>query len=277
MARPKTDNTPDHSVLLTPQTPIMVAIEQAILRRHQWSRASVPAAEQIAVRLAGLIAIDLIHAGQRLLENDIGAALQVSRAPVREALRILERERLISFEPRRGAVVTAPNAKDLSDIYIVREALFKILFRQLMERCPADVEATLDRCVPAISRAARQRSAEAFALESFLLNLALFDLAPGRLVADMLASISLRTLRYVRLGLLNHPQRMARSANSWRALQNAVARRDIDDVLRTVEDRIASSRDAALQALEPDGGREPDRPDAVRAARTRGAPASPTA
>ncbi len=113
MARQKTTNTPDLSALLTPQTPIMVAVEHAILRGHEWSHAAAPVAEQIAVRLAGVITMDLIHAGQRLLEKDISEVLHVSRAPVREALRILERERLVEFQARRGAIVTAPDAKDL--------------------------------------------------------------------------------------------------------------------------------------------------------------------
>ena len=93
MARLKTTNTPDLQSLLAPQTPqnpVMLAVEQALMHGRDWS-ASV--ADQIAVRLAGLITLDVIHAGQRLLENDICEVLEVSRAPVREALRILERER----------------------------------------------------------------------------------------------------------------------------------------------------------------------------------------
>ena len=87
MGRLKTTNTPELQDLLTPQNPqnpLTLAVERALMHGRDWS-ASV--AEQIAVRLAGLIAIDVIHAGQRLLEKDISDVLQVSRAPVREALR----------------------------------------------------------------------------------------------------------------------------------------------------------------------------------------------
>ncbi|MEI7446752.1 MAG: GntR family transcriptional regulator, partial [Burkholderiales bacterium] len=246
MARPKTGNVPDLAVLLTPPTPLMRAVEQGILRRHAWSRASAPAAEQIAVRIAGLIVTDLIHAGHRLIESDISDTLHVSRAPVREALRILERERLVEFEPRRGAVVTAPDANDLADIYAVRNALYRLLFVQLMERSPDAVEAVFEARMPALTEAAERGATDAYALEGFLLNLALFDLARGRMIADMLASISLRTLRYVRLGLVDDPERMASSLRTWRALHRAVVRRDVDEVLKTAERRILSSRDAAL-------------------------------
>lgn len=268
MARPKTGNVPDLAVLLTPQTPLMLAVEQGILRRHDWASASAPAAEQIAVRIAGLIVTDLIHAGHRLIESDISETLHVSRAPVREALRILERERLVEFEPRRGAVVTAPDANDLADIYEVRGALYRILLAQLMDRSPDAVEAVFDARMPALVAAAERGAVDAYALEGFLLNLGLFDLAQGRMIADMLASISLRTLRYVRLGLAGDPERMASSLRTWRALHRAVARRDVDEVLRTAERRILSSRDAALQALEPPSARpSAARPVATRAAK----------
>lgn len=248
MARQKTTNTPDLSALLTPQTPIMVAVEHSILRAHKWSHAAAPVAEQIAVRLAGVITMDLIHAGQRLLETDISEVLHVSRAPVREALRILERERLVEFQSRRGAIVTAPDAKDLRDIYVVRSALYAIFLRQLMEKRPADVDAVFERHMPKIMAAAEQ-SVDDYTLQSFLLNIALLDLSENKLISDLLASISLRTLRYVRLGLAEDPDRIATAVKSWRALQRAVARRDIDEVLQTASRRIDASRDAAVRAI----------------------------
>jgi DNA-binding GntR family transcriptional regulator len=248
MARQKTTNTSDLSALLTPQTPIMVAVEHSILRAHKWSHAAAPVAEQIAVRLAGVITMDLIHAGQRLLEKDISEVLHVSRAPVREALRILERERLVEFQSRRGAIVTAPDAKDLRDIYVVRSALYAIFLRQLMEKRPADVDAVFERHMPKIMAAAEQ-SVDDYTLQSFLLNIALLDLSENKLISDLLASISLRTLRYVRLGLAEDPDRIATAVKSWRALQRAVARRDIDEVLQMAGRRIDASRDAAVRAI----------------------------
>jgi len=276
MARKKTDNTPDLSALLQPQTPIMVAVEQAVLRGHESARAAAPVAEQIAVRIAGAITMDLIHSGQRLLETDIGDVLHVSRAPVREALRILERERLVEFQPRRGAVVMAPDAKDLRDIYVVRSAMFEILLRQLMDQRPAEVEAVFERQMPRIVAAAESGSVDAYALESFVLNMALFELAGNRLVADLLASISLRTLRYVRLGLAVGPERLPIAVKSWRALQRAVGRRNIDEVLDTAAKRIDASRDAALRALLPAPGRPAASGKASSApARPRPSPPSP--
>lgn len=250
MARLKTTNTPELASLLLPQTPIMLAVEQTILRGHGGSQAIAPVAEQIAVRLAGAITMDLIHAGQRLLEKDISDLLRVSRAPVREALRILERERLVEFQARRGALVTAPDAADLRDIYVVRGALYTILLRQLMEERPAQLEAVFERHMPRIHHAAEE-SVDAFARESFLLNLAMADLCSNHLVVELLTSIALRTLRYVRLGLAANPGSMQGSVQTWQALQRAIVKRDIERVLKTAHKRIEISRDAAVGAIAP--------------------------
>src|SRR5436853_1370920 len=103
---------PALSALLAPKNAVMLAVEKALLR-GDGVHASPPIAEQIAARLAGLIALDQIHPGERLLENDISEVLHVSRAPVREAIRILERDHLVHLSARRGAAVTAPDGQEL--------------------------------------------------------------------------------------------------------------------------------------------------------------------
>ena len=249
MARLKTVNTPKLEVLLMPTSPMMLAVEQAVQRGHKRSFAAAPVADQVAVRIAAAITMNLIQAGQRLLETDISEVLNVSRAPVREALRILERERLVEFEARHGAVVTAPDASDLLDIYVVRDALYQILLQQLMDERPAEMRAAFSSHMPKLAKAAEEGSVDDYTLESFLLNLAMTDLSRNRLIVDLLTSISLRTLRYVRLGLAADPDLLGTSLKSWRALQRAVDRQDIAAVLSTARKRIAGSRDAAVRAM----------------------------
>ena len=58
-----------------------------------------------------------------LRENTIGKELGVSRTPVREALRQLELEGLVTIVPNKGAYVTGITAKDVRDIYTVRSLL----------------------------------------------------------------------------------------------------------------------------------------------------------
>lgn len=63
------------------------------------------------------------HAGQRLIEKNLGEEFQLSRTPVREALRMLESEGLVVSLPNRGAVVRPLSAQDIYDIYDLRVRL----------------------------------------------------------------------------------------------------------------------------------------------------------
>lgn len=259
MSRAKTQNLPDLQSLLTPQNPLTLVVEQAMLRGPEWARAAPSVADQIAVRIAGVITLGLVLPGQRLLEQDISAMLKVSRAPVREALRILEREHLVDLHPRRGAIVTAPDTAELKDIFTVRGALYAVLLRQLMDERAAELEQALATHIEQLSRAAKE-SSEAFAVGSFQLNLAIADLCPNRLLANLLKSIALRTLRYVRLGRADNPRSVPASLRTWRTLHQAVAGRDTDAVLTIAAARIDEIRRTSVRALQHQASCAPDGP-----------------
>ena len=61
-------------------------------------------------------------AGARLVEVELASALQVSRTPVRDALRRLEADGLVRSEPHRGYVVTDP-MEDVAHVFLIRERL----------------------------------------------------------------------------------------------------------------------------------------------------------
>ena len=61
--------------------------------------------------------------GQKLEENKLAADLGVSRPPLREAFRMLERERLVLSIPRKGTFVTEMSRENLVEVYQVREMI----------------------------------------------------------------------------------------------------------------------------------------------------------
>lgn len=63
------------------------------------------------------------HTNEELKEKTIGEELGVSRTPVREALRQLELEGLVTIIPNKGAYVVGISQKDIQDIYEIRSRL----------------------------------------------------------------------------------------------------------------------------------------------------------
>ena len=64
-----------------------------------------------------------IPAGERIVETDYADRLHISRTPLREALRKLERDGLVEYVMRRGVIVHAFTAEDVEQIYTIRNCL----------------------------------------------------------------------------------------------------------------------------------------------------------
>jgi DNA-binding GntR family transcriptional regulator len=87
--------------------------------------------------------------GGRVAQEDFASKFGVSVAPVREALRVLEQEGQVTYQPRRGYFVTALNIQDLEEIYALRSLLEERAARQA-------IEAIDDDALERITRAARE-------------------------------------------------------------------------------------------------------------------------
>jgi len=76
--------------------------------------------------------------GERLMEIHLADRLGVSRTPIREAIRKLELEGLVTMIPRRGAEVAQISAKNLKDVLEVRQALDTLGVELACERITDD-------------------------------------------------------------------------------------------------------------------------------------------
>ena len=103
--------------------------------------------EQLAEELGADIVAGRRKAGERLIELELAQTFGVSRGPVREALRILERRRMVDLLPRRGAYVRPLSLKSIADLFNVRLAL-SLLAARTMATSPVEsyVETLARRC-----------------------------------------------------------------------------------------------------------------------------------
>jgi len=79
--------------------------------------------QEVVVRLRERIVEGRIAPGAKLNERELSAALQVSRTPLREAIRMLAAEGLVELKPNRGAVVAQMSQQDVADTFELIAAL----------------------------------------------------------------------------------------------------------------------------------------------------------
>lgn len=81
-----------------------------------------------------------IPAGTRIVETDYADRMHISRTPLREALRKLERDGLVEYVLRRGVVVRAFTIADVNEIYTIRNALEMLTLPHIIENAtPNDI------------------------------------------------------------------------------------------------------------------------------------------
>lgn len=98
--------------------------------------------------------------GQRLIEQRIGEEFELSRTPVREALRRLEAEGLVESVPNRGAVVRDVSLADVSDLYGLRARLEAYAAELAAERIEPDEVELIDAGIAAFETALRGEFAD---------------------------------------------------------------------------------------------------------------------
>lgn len=86
--------------------------------------------DQVAARLRRDILTGVLAPGQRLVVGELTGRLGVSHIPIREALRSLEAESLVTSAPGRGVVVTSVDLDDLHDLWHLRRLLEGDLVRR---------------------------------------------------------------------------------------------------------------------------------------------------
>ncbi len=75
-----------------------------------------------------------LRPGEKVPEEDLAQQLQVSRTPIREAIRVLEAQGLVVVRPKRGTYIAMPDRDDAADGLAVRTSLEVLAVEQALER-----------------------------------------------------------------------------------------------------------------------------------------------
>lgn len=155
---------------------------------------SIP--EQIAEQVGAAIIEGRHRPGERLIETELAAGFGVSRGPIREALRILERRHLIELQPRRGAYVRAVSLNSIADLFNTRMALSGLAVQLMARLRPPGYLETLRRRIDELRAMAARRDADPLAF-AYTVTRAIRAIAKGSdnaLLVDVLGNLANQTV-----------------------------------------------------------------------------------
>jgi len=207
--------------------------------------------EQIAESVTEAVLNGEYQPGDHVREHELASLFQVSRGPIREAFRILEKSGVVRIVPQRGAHITKLSGKEVNDLFEMRRVLVGLLVRKLCPPAPAFI-GLLDREVSAMEALLANKDAwdEHFKI-SLRIGRLLFAACDNQRLVDTLEALVNQTARYTKLGMREFDRRM-QSAAGWRSLVAALTAGNPDTAAAAVEGLIEASRLGALRELSGD-------------------------
>jgi len=206
--------------------------------------------EQIAAKVGDRIVSGQLAPGARLGEQELADEFATSRGPVREAIRILEREGLAVVLPRRGAVVTSLSADELRELFEVRADLYEIVVRKLAESRPPELLAVMRAGVARLAALVDDPAGgDAYAETVHRLMLVSARFAGNERLRRLLTALSLQSLRYSKLGLASAARRRE-SVRLWQQATRSLERGDAEAVMRLARERAQASAEEATRVID---------------------------
>jgi DNA-binding GntR family transcriptional regulator len=204
----------------------------------------------VADKLRDQIIRGEIPEGAQLRQEAIATQYQVSRVPVREALRQLDAEGLISIVPNRGAIVPALSPADVEELFSIRALLepevLKVSIPHLTEDDFSEADAVLRKYVNELRR---DDHVSAWGRLNWQFHSILYSRANQPRFMGIIRNVNNNGERYTRLQLyLTHG--MKRANEEHHQILEFCRQRDVAQACQLLRQHIQYAGESLKQALE---------------------------
>jgi DNA-binding GntR family transcriptional regulator len=153
-------------------------------------------ARGLSERIEAMILAGELKPGQRINESHLATALRVSRAPIREACRRLERHGLVEVRPNLGTFVCTLGDDDIAELYEIRIALEELLGRRAAPRIDELALRELDTCLERLAEHGAAGDSHAYYVANQRFHAVIVAAAGSRHLADAYAGAAKRLAIY---------------------------------------------------------------------------------
>ena len=202
-----------------------------------------PLYEDVADRLREQIFSKLLAPGSWLDEQSLALQFGISRTPMREAIKALASEGLVTMKMRRGAYVTEVNRGDLGQIYTVLSLLESQAARESALQATEDELNLLDHLHHRLEKAAADRDIEQFFDINGKFHELIQEIAGNRWMNGVITDLR-KVLKLHRKDSLTSTGRLQSSLLEHREILQAILRRDESAAEAAMQKHFARSLEA---------------------------------
>lgn len=201
--------------------------------------------------LRNAIVTGKLKPGERIVERQLSAELNISRTPIREGLKLLELDGLVSISRNRGAEVTAFTPEEVLRLFDVISVLEGLAARRVAETANTETIARLEDLHSQMVFHYSRSQIDPY----FELNSAIHDLVVGACGNPELAATHARLMLRARRGrymAIMSPDRWRQSVDEHEALMGALRTRDCDAAAAAWTAHLRHTGETLARALAED-------------------------
>ncbi len=187
--------------------------------------------------------------GERLMEIHLANKLGVSRTPIREAIRMLELEGLVTMIPRRGAEVAQITVKALKDVLEVRKALDALAAELACERITEEEIQALKEACDLFEQVTRTKDATKIARADVKLHDIIVKATGNQRLSQMVNNLAEQMYRY-RFEHIKDATQHERLIGEHRRIYESIVARDKGKASLAVKEHIDNQEKAIMLLLE---------------------------
>lgn len=190
-----------------------------------------------------------IPAGERIVETDYAERLHISRTPLREALRKLERDGLVEYVLRRGVVVRAFTIEDVDEIYTIRNALEMLTLPAIVERATLEDIASLRAKLHEMDKVMAMDDIEKLSPMARAFHSAITHISGKNRILRVIESQDEFINRFSAMAIRQEDRRV-QAHEEHHKLVDYIEQRDLEHLEKLTRKHIERSKENCLAALE---------------------------
>lgn len=201
--------------------------------------------ESVRARIEELVLNGAIGAGERVNELSLATQFNISRGPVREALRALEHAGLLVSIPNRGMFVKKVDLTDALNLYDVRAGLARVAGRLVAQRVSAQQLESLHQAFETMQVACEARDTAAFYATNLHFHSQLIDYAANPSLSAISDAVRNELQLHLRHAVIG-PAQLKTSQAEHRAILDAIAAGDAERAGAGFEAHILAGKQRML-------------------------------
>ncbi|MPN18570.1 HTH-type transcriptional repressor RspR [bioreactor metagenome] len=211
---------------------------------------SKPIRQIVYESLRNTIISGKIPVGERIVEKEYAERLNISRTPVREALRALEMEELVEYIPRLGVVVKRISIEDVFEIYKIRQHLEVLAAVSAMDNITEDEIKEIEELLTLTEEKNAQGDIEEVIMLFGIFNQKIYEASRMKRLTSMISKLNEYLQRFRNISISDNERRES-ALKDHREILRAIILKDKAEIENIIKSHLEKSLEVvALEIRE---------------------------